>query len=281
MSSERSSKLGIGAKGAEGDPKAQMSSHDVDAEQQSSRRSLAPTTKGPLLRLAPGIEVTDAVGQTLLAAFVAWSATVAPAVLSRSAPRSALFVAFFALVFGLVGPILRATRPRLARHLGITLFFLFVTGAWLLASAALEPLRLDPLRASIGAVAWGAFALSWREPWDVEERAPEAPEPGASLLQARSALPRGAIAIMTIGVVAGLGFLVLAWNVRDGDRALVAHALSVACAVAIISVAGSAAVERGKRSSRSNRRISSTAGRALLLLFTFVAAGIAVLVLRR
>ena len=260
------------------------SNADVETEKQSSPRSLAPsapTNKGVLLRIAPGIEVTDAVGQTLLAAFVAWSATVAPAVLSRSAPRSAWILALLALLAGLVGPVLRSTRPRLASHLGITLFFLFVTGAWLSASASLEPLRLDPLRASIGAVAWGAFALSWREPWDVDEAKAEAPEPGASLLQARSALPRGAVAIMTMGVIAGLGFLVIAWNVRDGDRALVAHAMSVACAVAIISVAGAAAVERGRRSSRSNRRMNATAGRTLLLLFTFVAAGVAVVFLRR
>jgi len=256
---------------------------DVEGEQGTARRSLAPSseTKGVLLRLAPGLEVTDAVGQTLLAAVVAWSATVAPAVLSRSAPRSAVLVALLALVSGLAGPFLRATRPNLARHVGLTLFFLLVTGAWLLASAALEPLRLDPLRASIGAIAWGAFALSWREPWEVDAPTADASEPGAPLLQARSALPRGAVAIMTLGVVAGLGFLVLAWNVRDGERALVAHALSVACAVGIISVAASAAVERGKRSSRSNRRVTPTAGRSLLLLFTFVAAGIAVVVLRR
>lgn len=259
------------------------SNPDVDAERHPARSSLAAPspTKGVLVRIAPGIEVTDAVGQTLLAAVVAWSATVAPAVLSRSAPRSSVLIAFLALVSGLAGPILRPTRPRLARHIGLTLFFILVTGTWLLASAALEPLRLDPLRASIGAVAWGAFALSWREPWEIEPAAPEAPDPGASLLQARSALPRGAVAIMTIGVVSALVFLVLAWNVRDGDRALVAHAIAVACAVAIIAVAGAAAVDRGKRSSRTNRRVTSTAGRSLLLLFTFVAAGIAVVVLRR
>jgi hypothetical protein len=248
------------------------------------RRSLAPRAEatGLIARVAPGLQVSDVVGQTLLAAVVAWSATVAPAVLSRSAPRSAVLVALLALVAGLAGPMLRPHRPRLARHVGLTLFFLLVTGAWLLSSAALEPLRLDPLRASIGAIAWGAFALSWREPWEVDEAATENPsEPGAALLQARSALPRGAIFIMTVGVIAGLIFLVLAWNVRDGDRALVAHALAVACAVAIISVAASAAVDRGKRSSRAPRRFTPAAGRALLLLFTFVAAGIAVVVLRR
>jgi hypothetical protein len=254
---------------------------DADAEGGAASGALASETKGVLVRLGPGLEVTDAVGQTLLAAVVAWSSTVAPAVLSRSAPRISVLVAFLALLSGLAGPMLRSKRPRLAGHVGLTLFFILVTCTWLLASAALEPLRLDPLRASIGAIAWGAFALSWREPWDVEPVAAEPPDPGASLLQARSALPNGSVAIMTLGVVAGRGFLVLAWNVRDGDRALVAHAISVACAVAIIAVAGSAAVDRGKRSSRSNRRVTSTAGRALLLLFTFVAAGVAVVVLRR
>jgi hypothetical protein len=256
---------------------------EVNVEQGSAGDSLATKSdsKAVLLRLGSGLEITDAVGQTLLAAVVAWSATVAPAVLSRSAPRSAGFVAVLALAAGLAGPLLRSKRPRLARHVGLTLFFVLVTGSWLLASAALEPLRLDPLRASIGAVAWGAFALSWREPWEVDVPAVEPPEPGASLLQARSALPAGAVAIMTVGVVAALGFLVLAWNVRDGDRALVAQAISVACAVAIVSVAGAAAVERGKKSSRSNRRVTPTAGRALLLLFTFLAAGIAVMVLKR
>ncbi len=259
------------------------SNADVEAEGGPAGSSLVstPQAKGVLVRIAPGLEVTDAVGQTLLAAVVAWSATVAPAVLSRSAPKSSVLVAFLALASGLGGPMLRATRPRLARHVGLTLFFMLVTGTWLLASAALEPLRLDPLRASIGAVAWGAFALSWREPWEIKTATPEVPEPGASLLQARSALPRGAVAIMTAGVVAALVFLVLAWNVRDADRALVAHAISVACAVAIIAVAGAAAVDRGKRSSRPNRRMTSAAGRALLLLFTFVAAGVAVVVLRR
>jgi hypothetical protein len=256
---------------------------DADAATVPVRRSsLAPSGEatGVIGRVAPWLHVSDAVGQTLLAAVVAWSATVAPAVFSRSAPRSAVYVALLGLAAGLAGPALRKGRPRLARHVGITLFFVLVTGAWLLASAALEPLRLDPLRASIGAIAWGAFALSWREPWEVEV-SPDAPEPGASLLQARSALPRGAIFIMTVGVAAGLVFLVLAWGIRDGDRALVAHALAVACAVAIISLAASTAVDRGKRSMRSTRRITPSAGRALLLLFTFVAAGIVVVVLRR
>lgn len=261
----------------------QPSDASADVASNAPRSSLVPgaDAKALRLRVAPGIEITDAVGQTLLAAVVAWSATVAPAVLSRSAPRSAGLVAFLALASGLAGPILRPTRPNLARHIGLTLFFVLVTIAWLLASSALEPLRLDPLRASIGAIAWGAFALSWREPWEAGGVKADAPEPGASPLQARSSLPRGAVAIMTLGVVAGLSFLVLAWNVRDGDRALVAHALSIACAVAIISIAASAAVDRGKRSSRSSRRVTPTAGRALLLLFTFVAAGIAVIVLRR
>lgn len=256
---------------------------DVEAESGATRASIVPASKANAVRvqLAPGLEISDATGQTLLAALVAWSATVAPAVLSRSSPRSAFLIAMLALVAGLAGPMMRSSRPNIARHIGITLFFVLVALAWLLASAAIEPLRLDPLRASIGAVAWGAFALSWREPWETEAAEVEARDPNASQLQARAALPRGAIAIMMLGIVSGLSFLVFAWSVRDADRALVAQALSVACAVAVISVAGATAVDRGRRSSRSSRRVTPTAGRSLLLLFTFVAAGIAVIVLRR
>lgn len=256
---------------------------DVEAEAGATRGSIMPASKatGVRVRLATGLEISDATGQTLIAALVAWSATVAPAVLSRSSPRSAFLVAMLALVAGLAGPMMRSSRPNVARHVGITSFFVLVTLAWLLASSAIEPLRLDPLRASIGAVAWGAFALSWREPWETEAPEVEARDPNASLLQARAALPRGAVTIMVLGIVAGVSFLILAWSVRDTDRALVAQALSVACAVAIISVAGATAVDRGKRSARSSRRMTPVAGRSLLLLFTFVAAGIAVVVLRR
>ncbi|TKC94720.1 hypothetical protein [Polyangium fumosum] len=245
-------------------------------------RALAPQHEGPVARLVAEIRAGDSPGQTLLATFVAWSATVAPAALSRSAARPAAFVAVVGLVAGLAGPLFRGSRPTLARHVGITAFLALTTGAWLLGSPALTPARLDPLRASVGAIAWGAFALSWRERWETGPSKHEVPkDPDAPLLQARSTLPRGAIPIATVGILSGLVYLVLAWHVRDGDRALAAQAVAVACAVAISVVAAMVAVERGRRSSRSSRRMTPAAGKALLMLVVFVVAGVAVVLMRR
>jgi hypothetical protein len=223
----------------------------------------------------------DSPGQTLLATFVAWSTTVAPAALSRSASRPAALVAVLGLVAGLSGPLLRGARPTIARHVGITLFLALTTFAWLLGSPALAPARLDPLRAAVGAVAWGAFALSWRERWETKPSDAVSPrDPMVPLLQARSTLPRGAVVIAALGVVSGLGYLILAWQVRDGDRALAAQAVAVACAIAVSTIAASIAVDRGRRSSRSTRRMTPPAQRALLMLLVFGVAGVAVFVVR-
>ncbi len=238
--------------------------------------------EGPVARLVAEIRAGDSPGQTLLATFVAWSTTVAPAALSRTAARPAAFVAVLGLVAGLAGPLFRSSRPTLARHVGITSFLVLTTGAWLLGAPALSPARLDPLRASVGAIAWGAFVLSWRERWETGPSKADAPrDPDAPLLQARSTLPRGAIPVATVGIVSGLVYLVLAWHVRDGDRALAAQAVAVACAVAVSAVAAIVAVDRGKRSSRSLRRMTPAAAKSLLMLVVFVVAGVAVVVMRR
>jgi len=245
-------------------------------------RALAPAPEGTVARLVAEIRAGDSPGQTLLATFVAWSTTVAPAALSRTAARPAAFIAVVGLLCGLAGPLFRGSRPTLARHVGITAFLALTTGAWLLGSPALAPARLDPLRASVGAIAWGAFALSWRERWETGPAKPDVPrDPEAPLLQARTTLPRGAIPIATFGILAGLVYLVLAWHVRDADRALAAHAVAIACAVAVSAVAAMVAVDRGKRSSRSSRRMTAAAGKSLLMLVVFVVAGVAVVLMRR
>ncbi len=233
----------------------------------------------PVSRLLAELRSGDSPGQTLLATFVAWSTTVAPAALSRSATRPAALVSVFALVFGLVGPVVRSARPALARHLGITAFLALVTAAWLLGAPALAPARLDPLRAVVGAVAWGAYALSWREHWETAPRKAVV-DADAPILQARSTLPRGALPIAGIGIFASLVYLVVAWTVRDGDRALAAQAVALACAVFVSTTAASIAVDRGRRSSRPSRRISPYAARALLMLLLFGVVGAAAFILR-
>src|SRR5262245_12796328 len=103
--------------------------------------------------------------QAVFAALIAWAITIGPAALARTAGVLSLFFAFLALLMGLTVPLLVPTRPRLASHIGITGFLLFATATWLTASPAIQTTRLDPTRACIGAVAWGVFALSWRERW--------------------------------------------------------------------------------------------------------------------
>jgi hypothetical protein len=244
-------------------------------------RGAAPEGEGSIVRLVGDLLGGGAPGQTMLSALVAWAITVAPAAFSRVGAPYARLLSLVALATGVAGPLLRRERPELGRHLGITAFLALCTGAWLGASAALQPARLDPLRAAVGAVAWGAFALSWRDRWSEAPRNVEPSRDGERpLLQARTTLPRGAIPIAAAGVVAAIVLIVLAWNVQDADRALAAHAIAVACAVSVITVAAAVAVNRGKRSSRGSRRFTAPAVKAVLTLLVLVVAGVAILALR-
>ncbi|HLM74628.1 MAG TPA: hypothetical protein VK459_18100 [Polyangiaceae bacterium] len=216
---------------------------------------------------------------TLLAAIVAWAITLAPAAISRSSPRSALLFAVAAVLAGVTGPLLLPVHPRLGRHVGISLFLGLATLTWLLTSPTLQPARLDPMRASIGAVAWGVFALSWNERWK-SKMLPEI-DAQAPALQARSTLPRLAVPIAGIGILAGLGYLSIAWRVREVDRALFAHALALGCAVAVITSAATVAVARGRASSSSSsRRLTAQALRPLILLVALAVGGAVLIVLR-
>lgn len=215
---------------------------------------------------------------TILAAVVAWAITLAPAALARSSPRSAVFFAVAAVLAGVTGPLLLPVHPRLGRHIGISLFLGLATLTWLLASPTIQPARLDPMRAAIGAVAWGVFALSWNERWKSKMQ-PEI-DPQAPALQARSTLPRLAVPIAGVGILAGLGYLIIAWRVRELDRALFAHALALACAVAVITSAATVAVARGRISSSSSRRLTAQALRPLILLVALAVGGAVLIVLR-
>ncbi|WP_433935743.1 hypothetical protein AB3662_13520 [Sorangium cellulosum] len=216
--------------------------------------------------------------QALLAAIVAWMITVAPAAFGRGAPTSASIAATLAFLCGAAAPLLAATHRRLARHLGISAFLALATLTWLLASPSLQPSRLDPVRAAIGAIAWGIFALSWRDRWDV--RRPQEPDPDAPLLQARAHLPPLAAAVVAFGALVSLAILVLAWRVRDPDRALLAQAVAVACAVALITAASGVAVARGRRHTAGGRRLTHRAVRQLLVLIVFAVLGAVVMMLR-
>ncbi len=218
----------------------------------------------------------------MLAAFVAWSVTVAPAAFAKSAPGGgvAVALALFALLAGVGGPLLLAARPRLSRHIGITLFLALAVLTWLIASPAVQPSRLDPLRAAIGAVAWGVFALSWNERWTFKAVEARDLDPQAPALLARATLPGFAVPIAGVGVVGALAYIALAWRVRDADRALMAQAVALICAVALVTSAATVAIARGKRRVGGSGRLTPQALRSLILLVAAAVAGALVIALR-
>lgn len=228
--------------------------------------------------------------QALVAAFVAWSITVAPAAFGRGVPTVARALAFASLAAGVAGPFVGVGLPRplrlgaalgprrLGRLIGISVFLALATATWLVASPALQPGRLDPARAAIGAVAWGVFALAWSDRWSLGASVP--PDPDAPALPARATLPRAAVPLAAAAVLVGLAYTALAWRVRDPDRAALAHVVATGCAVWLLGAAGTVAVARGSNLPRGPRRVSPTALRSVLVLAAAAIGGAILLVLR-
>lgn len=215
----------------------------------------------------------------IVAGTLAWMLTVAPVGLGRGRGTLSTLAALVALAATLSGPLLLARRPRLARHVGISIFVFASLGAWLANSAALHPLRLEPSRGAFGALAWGVFALSWSDRWGKGARA-AAPERDGSQLTARATLAKLTAPIVAVGVAAGLGYLVFAFQVRDPDRALLAQAVALLAGIAVTSASATVAIARGKPRSVGGRRLTPHVIRSLLLVALLFIVGALVVVLR-
>ena len=240
---------------------------------------VAAGVPGPRSPLAEEL-FTGRAPPTLLAVVIVWAATLAPSGFGRGAPVLAGGLALAALVAGLGGPLLARSSPRAGRHLGISLFVALAAMTWLAGPQAIHPLRLDPIRGAFGGIAWGVFALSWSDRWGPRPAAVPA-DPEAPLLLPRAGLPIASTAIVGLGILLAVSYLVLAYFVRDPDRSLASHAVALACAVALVTAAGLVATARGKRRSTSGRRLTPPVIRALLLLVTAAVAGAVVTALRR
>ncbi len=225
-----------------------------------------------------GLFSEPGVVQRVSCAAFAWSVTVAPAAFSRAGewPERALSIA--ALAVGALGPVLTPTRKRLGRQLGITLFLALSTAVWLLTSSALDPSRLDTVRAGIGAIAWGVYAFSWGEPWRFRTEAPQ--DDAGGVLRARTTLPAGAVAVATLGVLSSLGLLVMGWSVRDPSRALLAQAASVGLSVAIVSASAQVAISRAKGRRQLHVGLPREALRAIVALLLVAMVGAIALIWR-
>lgn len=209
--------------------------------------------------------------QTLLAAIVAWLASLAPIAYGRAATPLATVLATAAIIAGLAGPLLIERSPPLSRHVGISVYVALSVATWLASGPVVDSQRLDPLLGALGAASWGIFALAWSDRWNI----PTPPDPPKSLasLPARATLPRTTLPIATFGVCAGLALLGLGWAIRDHDRALVGQAAALACAVAVITAGAAIAVGRG-RSTYVSSGLSRSALRALALLVVLVVVGL-------
>ena len=219
--------------------------------------------------------------QRVLCASLAWGVTVAPAAFSRAGTGVAWATSILALLAALSGPALATRHRRIGRHLGITLFLFFALATWLLTPAAIDPTRIDSVRAAIGAAAWGVFAFSWGEPWTGLAPAQRADvDPFAAPLRARATLAPLAVPIAGLGVFSALAMLIGVWQVHETSRALIAQAAAVGLSVAVVSAGATIAVSRGKDRPKSARRVTSSVVRALLLLAIVAIAGAALLAFR-
>lgn len=217
---------------------------------------------------------------TVVAALIAWSITIAPVGFARGATFVSALLAVLALAAGVAGPLVARTRARAGRHLGISLFTALATLVWLLGSSTIHPIRLDPLRGAFGAIAWGVFALSWSDRWGSAKADPVPADPEAPALLARATLPELALPVAAMGVAVALGYITLAWRVREPDRALVAQAVGLLCAVGVVTASATVAIARGKKRPSTGRRLTPPAVRALLLLVTVAIAGAVITALR-
>jgi hypothetical protein len=212
-------------------------------------------------------------------AVIAWALTLAPSGFGRASSMLGSVLAVASLACGVAGPFVARRRQRLGRHVGISLFAALATLTWLREGYSIQPLRLDPVRGVLGALAWGVFALAWSERWS--GRASPVPiDTEAPLLLPRAPMSPLAAPLATLGIASALGYVVLAFRVRDPERAVVTQAVALACAVAVVVAAGAVATTWGKPRAASTRKLNPPVVRALLLLVTTAIAGAVITALR-
>ena len=210
----------------------------------------------------------------------AWGLTVGWPVSRRFAPLGARIFALVALVALVSGAALVFSSPKLSRILGIWVFLASCIGAWASYAQAFRPLQLDPVHGALGSLGWALFAISWAgERTTTVTTADQAERPPR-------AVPRAATIVLTIVAVAASVPMVLAWSVESLERALLAHAVSLAAAIALVAFAAdlfeprSRAEEAGFDAFRKPERRIAAALPAFIALTALVVLGAAYTLLR-
>jgi hypothetical protein len=221
----------------------------------------------------------------LVPGLYAWGVTVAGPVSHRLASLSSRIFALIALVALVAGAALRVNAPSIARVIGIWVFLGSSVAAWASVGSPVTPAQLDPVQGTVGAVGWALFAIAWaaaKKPTNAPaEPSPVAAQPAVP----RKRLPPSTPFLLAAVVVAACVPMAFAWGVENVERALLAHAISLAAAIALIAFATDALDPRLRRGDgavgavRPERRIVDAAP-ALVALALVALAGAAYSLLR-
>jgi len=167
----------------------------------------------------------------------AWGVTVAWPASQRFAPLGGRIFALVAAVALAAGAALMFLSPILSRVFGIWVFIASCIGAWAFIAPVLGPAQLDPVQGVTGAIGWALFAISWGNENPASPPPPVATSPTTAPLPPRPTLPREAPFVVALVALVAAVPMLLAWGVRSVERALLAHAISLAAAIALVAFA--------------------------------------------
>jgi hypothetical protein len=224
-------------------------------------------------------------------AVAAWVLTIAPLASLEAAALATKVSTAVALLAGVCAPALAERYPRLARHVGISLFVGACVSAWLGAAwlGALPP--QGSVRAGLGAIAWALYGVSW-----VEVRRPlrsrsspsaSGPATVAHGLGPRRLVPAAVVLWSAASILVAVAFVLLAWRIGRTERAVLGHTLAAAAALAIVAIGARLALlaarlpehMRGERAPLGIRRTTGAA-RWLALAVVLALAALALYVTR-
>lgn len=179
---------------------------------------------------------TRALAAVLLPGLYAWGATVAwPAFTSRGASLPARVGALAAAVALILGLGLARRYPVLGRAVGVLGCLGCSAVSWGALGNVLRVPLLDPVRAALGALAWGLFALGWGA-FPGPLTTPQGEPAAAARLPSRGQLPLATRLGFGLLVCVAVALPLLAWRVERPGVALLAQAVALATSVALLNV---------------------------------------------
>jgi hypothetical protein len=172
----------------------------------------------------------------LLPGLYAWGATVAwPVFTTRGASLPARVGATGAVVALLLGLGLARRYAVLGRAIGVLGCLGCAAVSWGALGNALRVPPLDPVRAALGALAWGLFAQGWGA-FPGQHSTPSGESAAASRLPSRGQLSVSTRLGFGLLVCVAVALPLLAWRVERPGVALLAQAVALAASVGLLNV---------------------------------------------